>query len=48
MTVKLTRIEVCDLLLACSACMEASEAKKWSELHDKLMAQLDEWDAKNE
>lgn len=46
-TVKLQRIEVCDLLLACTAVAAESEAKKWNELHDKLAAILDEFDQKN-
>ena len=47
MTVKLSRIEVCDLLLACSAAEEGTDAKKWSALHDKLLNQLEAFDSKN-
>lgn len=47
MTLKLTRIEVCDLLLACTAVAQETEAKKWSELHDKLSQMLDKFDEKN-
>lgn len=46
-TLKLERIEVCDLLLACTAISEETDAKKWSELHDKLRAILDDYDMKN-
>lgn len=47
MTLKLTRIEVCDLLLACTAVAQETEAAKWSELHDKIMQMLDKFDEKN-
>lgn len=47
MTVKLSRIEVCDLLLACAACEAETEAKKWGELHEKILKQLDAFDKKN-
>lgn len=47
MTLKLMRAEVCDLLLACTAVEEETGAKKWSELHDKLMQMLDKFDEKN-
>ena len=52
-TVRLTlkRIEVCDLLLACTAVSaslreEGQTAKKWDDLHDKLSAILKEFDEK--
>lgn len=35
-TLKLTHIEVIDLMIACTAVSEASDAEKWTELHDKL------------
>lgn len=44
-TLKLTRIEVIDLMIACTAVSEASDADKWNTLHDKLaeyVAALDE------
>ena len=47
MTVKLSRIEVCDLLLACTACEAETEAKKWGDLHEKLLKQLEAFDEKN-
>lgn len=45
-TLKVTRIEICDLLLACLAAKEQATdgGKKWDVLHDKLKAQLDELD----
>lgn len=47
-TLKLKRIEVCDLLLACLAADSMAQgADKWDKLHDKLMAILDEFDAKH-
>lgn len=45
-TIKITRIELCDLLLACWAAEEKSGAEKWAKLHDKLRAQLDAIDEK--
>ena len=49
--VKLKRIELCDLLIACTSVSESLErdgvsAKKWNDLHDKLRAILDEFDKK--
>ena len=44
-TLKLQRIDVCDLLIACTAVGDSSSAGKWSKLHDKLKAILDEFDA---
>ena len=47
-TLKLKRIEVCDLLLACTCVSDAAPgSKKWDELHDKLEKILDEFDAKH-
>lgn len=50
MTVKanLKRIDICDLLIACRVVDEATDENntKWAELHDKLKAILDEFDAK--
>ena len=45
---KLKRIDICDLLIACTIVDEATEEDntKWAELHDKLKAILDEFDAK--
>lgn len=41
---KLRRIDVCDLLIACNAAEDKIGAKKWKDLHDKLRSILDEWD----
>lgn len=47
-TVKLnlTRIDLCDLLLACTAIAEETDGKKWIALHEKLKDILDEFDEK--
>lgn len=47
-TLKLTRIDVCDLLLACTALDTATDSDnhKWEQLHDKLNGILDEFDKK--
>lgn len=47
MTVKLERIDVCDLLLACTALKQETDAKKWGDLHDKLKTALEAFDEKN-
>lgn len=41
----LKRIELCDLLIACGAARRLSGAEKWHELHDKIAAILDQFDA---
>lgn len=46
-TMKLKRIEVCDLLIALTTVANDSEAKKWNTLHDKVAAILDEFDKSN-
>jgi hypothetical protein len=48
MTVKLRRIDVCDLLLACSCADRNVDdgSEKWKKLHDVLMEQLEAFDAK--
>lgn len=43
-TVKITRHELCDLLIATQALED--HAEKWAALHDKLLAQLEAFDAK--
>ncbi len=50
-TLKLTRAEVCDLLVGCTAISESLENKgdtsaKWEALHDKIKAVLDAFDEK--
>ena len=50
MTVKLNRIEVVDLLIACNFVIDdlgEEDAKKWKELQDKIEKQLDAFDLKN-
>lgn len=47
MNVKLERIEICDLLIACTMLEQETDAKKWGDLHDKLMATLEAFDEKN-
>ena len=46
-TIRVQRIDICDLMLACLAAKEAATdgGKKWDKLHDKLGAQLAELDA---
>lgn len=48
--VKIKRIELCDLLIACTALDNAAEADstKWGNLHDKLKEILDDFDSKQE
>lgn len=48
-TVKITRRELVDLLIACNACSENvnDPANKWNKLHDKLREQLALFDLKN-
>ena len=49
-TVKIKRIELCDLLLACTALDDITDenTKKWAKLHDKLKEILDDYDSKHE
>ena len=44
MTLKLSRHEVCDLLIALAAAKDASNAKRWEELHDKIRSMLADFD----
>ncbi len=46
MKLTLDRHDVCRLLLATTHC--SSEGEHWEELHDRIKAQLVEWDAKHE
>ncbi len=50
-SLKLKRIEICDLMLACTAASDlvkenGETGKRWDELHEKLKAVLDEFDKK--
>ena len=44
MTLKLSRHEVCDLLIALVATKDASNAEHWSKLHDKIKSMLADFD----
>ena len=44
MTLKLSRHEVCDLLIALAATKDASNAKRWEELHDRIGSMLADFD----
>lgn len=44
-TLQLRRIDICDLMLACTAAKQLSNgAEKWDRLHDELKRQLEELD----
>lgn len=49
-TANFNRIELCDLMLACTAAWSLSEdgdgnrAEKWTKLHNKLKEMIDEFD----
>lgn len=47
-TLKMTRGEVCDLLIACNTMPAVVESDKWKKIHDKMREQLDAFDAKLE
>ena len=45
-TIKLERLDICDLMLACVVAKQCSNgAMKWDRLHKYLKAKLDELDA---
>ena len=46
-TLKLKRIDVCNLLLATTSLSEDENREHWKALHDKLKEILDDFDAKN-
>ena len=46
-TMKLDRIDLCNLILATTSLKIDTKAEKWGVLHDKLKAILDEFDEKN-
>jgi len=51
-TLKIRRIDLCDLMLACTAIQTSAETdgetgRKWAELHDRLKAVLDDFDQKH-
>ena len=44
-TLQVKRIDICDLMLACTAAKQLSnDAKKWDRLHEELKKQLNELD----
>ena len=47
-TIKLRRIDICDMMLACLAAKELAndEGKKWDRLRETLKSQLKELDKK--
>lgn len=42
------RIELCDMMIACTALAEETGAKKWEELHDKIKKALEAFDKEHE
>ncbi len=46
--IKVTRREICDLLIACNVMGREEESTKWKALHDKLLKQLNSLDAQLE
>lgn len=47
-TLKLKRIDVCNLILATNALADDVDAEKWKLLHDKLRQILDDFDKRVE
>ena len=48
-TVKIKRIDLCNLMLACTFLQASGEGTtKWGKLHDKLEEILDDFDSKQE
>lgn len=46
-TLKLKRIDVCNLLIATTSLKHSTNADKWGVLHDKLMEIINEFDEKH-
>ena len=46
-TLKLKRIDVCNLMIACTALSQEENREHWKLLHDNLMQILNEFDEKN-
>lgn len=46
-TLKLKRIEVCNLMIACTALSQGENREHWKELHAKLKEIINEFDEKN-
>lgn len=49
-TVKMKRIDLCNLMLACTVLDDATDENttKWAKLHDQLKEILDDFDSKQE
>lgn len=49
-TVKMKRIDLCDLLIACTALDGGTDENttKWAKLHDQLKEILDDFDSKQD
>lgn len=45
---RMKRLDLCDLMLACTALNQGSDTKRWEELHDKLKAIIIKFDKKQE
>lgn len=46
-TLKIKRIDLCDLILATTSLKHSTKAEKWGLLHDKLKQILNDFDEKN-
>lgn len=44
MTLKLTRMDVCNILIALTATKEANDGQRWDEVHEKVKLALTEFD----
>jgi hypothetical protein len=44
MTLKLTRMDVCNILIALAATKEANDGQRWDEVHEKVKLALMEFD----
>lgn len=42
--VKVSRIELCDIMIALTMTSNESDAEKWDKLHEKLRKQLEHFD----
>ena len=42
------RIELCDMMIACTMLAEATGAKKWEELHEKINKAIEAFDKDHE
>jgi hypothetical protein len=45
---ELQRIDICNLLIACTSLSHSTNAEKWGELHNKLEKILDNFDSEQE